>query len=98
MKTAKTLKQWCLENGKEYLINEWMYEKNEGLGFYIDKVSYASHKNVWWKCPECGNEYQAIIKNRKNGTGCRKCSYKTISDKLSKRNIGILSVINTLNY
>lgn len=76
--------QWCNNNDKKDILEEWDYSKNN---IAPADVSFASHKEVWWKCSKCGNEWKATIKNRKSGTGCKKCSFKTISYKLSKRDI-----------
>lgn len=56
------------------LAKEWNYDKNNGLT-PMD-VTPNSHKKVWWKCQN-GHEWQAIIKNRNNGRGCRLCRMKT---------------------
>ena len=63
-------KTWCKQNGKEYLLAEWDFEKNT---LYPDQVSKGSHINVWWKCSN-GHEWQANIKNRTSGTNCPSCS------------------------
>ena len=36
-------------------------------------VTIGSHKRIWWK-GECGHEWEAIVKNRVNGSGCPYCS------------------------
>ena len=78
---TKSFYQWCVENKKKDLLKEWDYSKNS---FSPKEVSFASHKEAWWKCAKCGNEWSTTIKNRKSGTGCRKCSYKTIAYKNTK--------------
>ena len=61
---------------KEYSI------KNE-LG--LDEVSYASGKRVWWKCKECGYEWQAppCKRTEKRREGCAKCAGQIVSEKNS---------------
>ena len=59
------------ENPK--LAKEWHPTKNGNLT--PEKVTIGSPKKVWWVC-ENGHEYQAIIKNRKNGHGCPYCAGK----------------------
>ncbi len=60
------------------LLKEWNYEKNQMLKpnmitpFYNDKV--------WWKCSDCGFEWEASPANRVMGTGCPKCSLKRASN------------------
>mgnify|MGYP002234345892 CR=1 FL=1 len=38
---------WCKNNGREDLLKEWNYEKNEILP---TEVTFGSGKYVWWKC------------------------------------------------
>jgi len=67
--------------GNQYpgLLAEWDWEKNGDLDPF--KLVPGSSKKVWWICAVCGNNWQAVIRNRtgKNsrgtGSGCRKCSY-----------------------
>ena len=67
------------------LAAEWS-EKN--LPLTPDDVSYGSNKRVWWK-GRCGHEWDAIIKNRVNGSGCPICSgnrvFPGINDLKTKR-------------
>ena len=53
-----------------YLINEWIYEKNEPVTPYM--VTKGSEKVFWWRCSN-GHEYQAPVKYRTK-TGCPYCS------------------------
>ena len=54
------------------IAKEWNYEKNGDL--MPSDVTRGANKKVWWKCLECGNEYQAVIGNRTVlGRGCPKC-------------------------
>lgn len=55
------------------LAEEWHPTKNGHLK--PTDVTPGSNKKVWWKCKKCGNEWQAIIKTRCKGYGCKKCSY-----------------------
>lgn len=54
------------------LASEWHPTKNNGL--LPQNFKPNSNIKVWWLCPKCGYEYQAIIANRTKGTGCRNCS------------------------
>ncbi|MCR5606751.1 MAG: hypothetical protein K6F69_08050 [Treponema sp.] len=55
------------------LASEWDYSKNvEGPEQYLPN----SGKKVWWKCKDCGNGWEAIIKNRNKGAGCPICRKK----------------------
>lgn len=60
------------------LLQEWNYEKNGDLR--PEHMTCGSHKKVWWKCRN-GHEWQAVVYNRSNGTGCPKCHFKTKSYK-----------------
>lgn len=58
---------------KEVLC-DWNYEKNEILP---DEIGAGSHKEIWWKCHECGNEWIATPEKRcKRGQGCPNCRRK----------------------
>lgn len=53
---------WCKENGRLDLLDEWNYERNNGV-----KPSEILHggagKKYWWKGP-CGHEWDAVISSR----------------------------------
>lgn len=67
-------KTMCSREGKELLLEEWDYEKNNALGIFPDQISYKSHKRVWWKCNVCGKEWNAVVSSRSFGNvGCRDC-------------------------
>ena len=55
------------------LVNEWNYEKNNGLTPV--EVMPSSNKKVWWKC-NYGHEWEAAISNRNKGSGCPHCARK----------------------
>lgn len=53
------------------LLLEWDYSANIGI---LPEMIYAgSGKKVWWRCSECGNNWQASIAHRVSGRGCPKC-------------------------
>lgn len=54
------------------LASEWHPTKNKKL--LPQNFKPNSNIIVWWLCPKCGYEYQAIIANRSKGTGCKNCS------------------------
>lgn len=59
------------------LMKEYDYGKNQDI--LLDNITTGSSKKIWWKCSECGNEWQASPKNRtRGGTGCPKCGLKNI--------------------
>ncbi len=63
------------------IAKEWDFEKNGELTPH--RVSCNSRKIAWWKCLNCGNEYQCQIRNRCRSSGCPKCSSK---NRAIKRN------------
>lgn len=55
------------------IAKEWMYEKN--LPLTPETTAEKSGKMVWWKCSECLNEWQAVVKNRTHlSSPCPICS------------------------
>ncbi|MBR5206994.1 MAG: zinc-ribbon domain-containing protein, partial [Erysipelotrichaceae bacterium] len=53
------------------LAKEWNYNRNEDAipSNYLPK----SGKKVWWICSKCGYEWEAVIRNRSNGSKCPVC-------------------------
>ncbi|MBR4461579.1 MAG: hypothetical protein IKS51_03250 [Erysipelotrichaceae bacterium] len=56
------------------LVVEWNYDRN-GNKKPEDYKPFSSEK-VWWKCSNCGREWQTSISNRASGHGCRSCVHK----------------------
>lgn len=54
------------------LLKEWDYEKNVDLD--PSQLLSGSGKRAWWKCSQCGHEWETIIANRTKGHGCPKCA------------------------
>lgn len=52
------------------LCKEWDYNKNKKKP---EEFCPNSNKQVYWKCKECGYEWQANICDRNKGKGCSKC-------------------------
>ena len=50
------------------LAEQWHPTKNGDLT--PQDVVSGSHRKVWWKCPDCGYEWEASIANRSRGRGC----------------------------
>lgn len=63
----ETVKDYCLEHGREELLTQWHFSKNGDLT--PDRVTYGSQKRIWWHC-EKGHEWKAVIYSR---TGAQKC-------------------------
>ncbi len=64
-------KEYVIDNAE--LIAEWNWEKNNKLDFAPKTLTFGSNKKVWWKCQK-EHEWQASIKERKNGRGCPFCA------------------------
>ena len=52
------------------VAKDWDYDKNE-KGPESYKVN--SHAAVWWKCSECGYEWEKMIRNRTRFPSCPNC-------------------------
>ena len=63
-----------LQNIRPDIAKFWDYSKNGSLSPNMFTVS--SNENIWWKCPECGNEWKCSINSmtRKGRYGCAECS------------------------
>ena len=75
----QNLYDWCVENKKEYLLDEWNYLKNQVLGLSPEMIGAGSGKKVWWRC-EKGHSWQAAPYIRKKGVGCPVCANKTVCE------------------
>lgn len=71
VKGKMSFSEWCKQNGREKLLDEWDYNKNGDIT--PETVSKASHMIVWWICSE-GHEWKAQIKSRTYNHGCPYCS------------------------
>ena len=73
------LKDFCIKEGKEYLLTEWDDEKN--LPFTPETISHTSSLPVWWKC-EKGHSWQTQVRSRaKSLTRCPKCLAAELNKK-----------------
>lgn len=108
---VKSFYDWCLENNKQYLFDEWDSDRNS-----LTPKDYPSGSNqkVWWKCQICGNEWSATIYNRrktkcnlcsKNKSkiaiiqymeGCKLAEYESITEASEKTGISNKSIRNVL--
>ena len=58
--------------------------KNQGLD--PDRIGCRSGQTVWWKCPECGNEWKSrIIDRTTKGQGCKTCGNKRGAEKRNRK-------------
>lgn len=59
------------------VAKDWDAVKNAKLP---NEVFVYSHDSAYWRCHNCGWEWEAIIKNRSHGTGCPACrGYRSTS-------------------
>ena len=65
------------------IAEEWNHKKNNGLN--PEDFSASSNEFVWWSCAACGNEWEATINHRTNGTGCPECAKKERGKKTTQR-------------
>lgn len=67
-----TLEDYAILTDKQYLLDEWDYEKNDVTS---DIISYSNHRKVFWKCSK-GHSYFSSISNRTNSdNGCPYCTH-----------------------
>ena len=58
------------------LAAEWNYDRNGKLSPI--EFTAASKQKVWWKCPVCDYEWEAIIGSRNAGRGCPACANRVL--------------------
>ena len=86
------LKDFCIKEGKEYLLKEWDDEKN--LPFTPETISHTSSLPVWWKC-EKGHSWQTQLKSRSTTlTKCPKCLAAELSKKRKQQAKGFLKKLS----
>ncbi len=57
------------------LAEEW---SDRNFPLTPDEINEKSRKNVWWKCRECGNEWQSVVYARTKGTVCPVCADRAV--------------------
>ena len=77
------------------LLNEWNYEKNNGLT-PVDVMS-SSGKKVWWICDK-GHEWEATIDKRNRGTNCPYCSGNKVLNGYNDLKKANPSLVKEWNY
>lgn len=69
------------------LAKEWDSEKNGNLT--PEQVTRGYTKKVWWKCTQCGSNWQTPPCVRKKGaSGCEKCNRKEAGHRKSQPDFG----------
>lgn len=56
------------------LMAEWDFERNVSTDPSL--AGSASKTKVWWKCKECGHEWETTIAVRTRGSSCPNCAKK----------------------
>lgn len=63
------------------LLLEWNYERNKGI--IPSEYLPGSGKKVWWKCKQCGYEWETEIRVRAlKNHGCPLCAHKRNKEQL----------------
>ncbi|MCF0134227.1 MAG: zinc-ribbon domain-containing protein [Blautia sp.] len=62
------------------LLFEWS-EKNPMK--FSDVRAKDAHKRYWWKCPDCGNEYQKALVRKLDSPGCPYCARRKVKTGFS---------------
>ncbi len=57
------------------LAQEW---SDRNLPLAPDMINEKSRRNVWWKCRECGYEWQSVVYARIKGTVCPVCADRAV--------------------
>lgn len=68
------------------LAAQWHPVRNGGLTPV--KVTVKSGKRAWWLCPDCGNEWEAQIGSRADGSGCKVCATRQVAAAHGKPDTG----------
>lgn len=77
------------------LLKEWDYDNNI---INPENISYASSKEVIWKCYKCNHCWNAIISNRtQNNSNCPNCSGKVVNDS-NRLTIVACHLLDEWNY
>ena len=76
------LKEFCIKEGKLYLLDEWDCEKN--LPHTPETISQSSYNRVWWKCDK-GHSWQTQLKSRSaSRTRCPVCYEEELKERRKK--------------
>ena len=68
-------KKGCFAKAHPDLVAEWHPTKNGELT--PELVTPGSMKRVWWRCPNCGSEWQSSVANRHRGyKNCPVCTHE----------------------
>lgn len=71
-----SLYDFCLQKGRQDLLEQWCEAKNEPTTPY--SISYGSMEKVWWQCSQ-GHIWQAEVRSRVSGSGCPVCANRAVA-------------------
>ena len=73
----KSLKEWCLENHREDMLNLYLNGRNP---VPPEQMGFSAGKRVRWKCSVCGLEWEAspnkMNRKRRGRSACPFCSHE----------------------
>lgn len=72
-KKGINLVEWCNQNGREDILEDWDYEKNVNSP---DAYTKGSNSEVFWICQRCGHRWKSRIKVRTKTIKSNKCYHK----------------------
>lgn len=75
-KIKKSLKEWCEENNRLDLLDEWDYENNGDLT--PETISWCSGKHVFWLCNHKHSWKTTVAHRVTDNTRCPYCSNKKV--------------------
>jgi transposase-like protein len=51
-------------------------------------LGVSTRQEVWWRCPDCGQEWRARVRDRAAGSGCPRCARALVGAVLRGRAAG----------
>ena len=76
MMRGQSLYDYCMENGRQELLEQWDAEKNAPLT--PETTAHKPHRKVWWKGP-CGHEWEQLVDSRTGqNLGCPICANRVV--------------------
>ena len=75
----------CLAAVNPSLAAEWHPTRNGDLT--ANHVTVGTNKKVWWRCHDCGHEWEATVASRSVGNGCPACAGRVVTRGLIKNRL-----------
>lgn len=66
---------WCIKNQRQDLLEEWDFENNK---YAPNEVTYASKKEIYWKCKKGHNWTSELSRRTTAEYGCPYCSNRRV--------------------